>query len=117
MSELRKYVCGICGQELKGKDLDSAQSREQMFSAHSWRVSPEARELWKRSLSAVFCEKCVSESGEWDKKYKVCINCFYFVLNVVRLPNVPEIYCLTRTEGIGNPLEETCEKWIARRPS
>jgi len=115
MSEPGKYVCGICGQELKGKYLDLARGRDRSFFTYSWKVGPETKELWKRSLSAVFCEKCVSESEKWDKKYRVCINCFYFALNLVGLPNVPEVYCMARTKGIA-PLEETCEKWMARRP-
>lgn len=116
LSRPRKYVCNICGKELKGKDLSFALGRVKSFSTYSWKVSLKAKKLWKRSLSAIFCEKCVSESDKWDEKYNVCINCYYFILNLVGLPNVPEIYCMASSKGIGNPLKEKCEKWMARRP-
>lgn len=116
MSRLKKYVCSICGEELGGKDLIFAKNRMRSFSTYSGLVSLKAKKLWKRSLSTFFCEKCVSESEKWDKKHIVCINCNQFALNFVGLPNVPEIYCMLTSKGIGNPLKETCEKWIARQP-
>lgn len=116
MSKPKKYVCSICGEELEGTDLNFVKNRATSFSAYSGQVSRKAEKLWKRSLSIFFCEKCVSESEKWDKENVVCLNCFHFALNIVGLPNIPEIYCLANTKGIRNPVKETCEKWLARQP-
>ena len=115
MSKPKKHVCGMCGEKLEGEDLNFARGRAQSFSAYSWKVNLETKKLWKRSLSAIFCERCVSESEKWDEKHKFCINCFHFALNLIGLPNVPEIYCMASTKEIRNPLKEKCEKWMARR--
>ena len=120
-SEQKKYVCSICGKDLKGKTLEYARRRTQAFRAHSWKVSQRAQELWRRSLSAVFCEECISKSDKWDDNHKVCMNCYHFALNIVSMPKVPEVYCMATTgqppvREIRNPLTETCKKWFARRP-
>ena len=110
-----KYFCFLCDKELKGKEWEFVKKREidnRYFINDVYKPEVPSRisNMWELKNRIFYCKDCILESENWMEQDKVCINCEFFMMNYVQLPNIGDFYCRTN-KFIFKPLKDTCLNW------
>jgi len=114
---VKKYACTICGRELAAEDLAYAKKREEdarffYKDIHAPGVLPKMIKLSDSKDRIHYCQECLSNVDNWEKKNKSCSNCSSFLINFVRLPGIPDFYCHARSDlAVNNPRVNSCPDW------
>ena len=112
-------VCSRCGKEIKGED----QKRLSEYQENARLMEARVREMripipvtinenrnFKNAL--FYCKECIAQIGTWQKEDKHCNNCDFLLMNFMRMPGIPDIYCRKHgNKTVYDPQKETCKDW------